>query len=52
MREAPDGRTGLEAVRRDEPDLVLHLDLQLPDISGFDVCRNMRSTSIVPIIMR
>ncbi len=50
VREASDGRSGLEAFQRAEPDLVL-LDLRLPDMSGFDVCRAMRSSSIVPIII-
>ncbi|TSA51544.1 MAG: DNA-binding response regulator [Actinobacteria bacterium] len=48
--EAPDGATGLAMFERDKPDLVL-LDLRLPDISGFDVCRQLRQHSIVPIIM-
>ena len=48
--EAADGRSGLAAFQRQEPDLVL-LDLRLPDISGFDVCRQIRSSSIVPIII-
>jgi len=39
----------LEQARR-EPDLVL-LDLMLPDGSGFDVCRELRKRSQVPIIM-
>jgi len=39
----------LEQARRD-PDLVL-LDLMLPDGSGFDVCRELRQHSQVPIIM-
>jgi DNA-binding response OmpR family regulator len=50
VREAPDGRSGLDAFAEREPDLVL-LDLRLPDISGFDVCRMMRAKSIVPIII-
>jgi DNA-binding response OmpR family regulator len=50
VREAPDGRSGLAAFAEREPDLVL-LDLRLPDVSGFDVCRQMRATSIVPIII-
>jgi two-component system, OmpR family, response regulator RegX3 len=39
----------LELARRD-PDLVL-LDVMLPDGSGFDVCRELRRSSQVPIIM-
>jgi two-component system, OmpR family, response regulator MtrA len=50
VREAADGRSGLEAFAADEPDLVL-LDLRLPDIGGFEVCRQLRSNSIVPIII-
>ena len=50
VREAEDGRTGLQLFAREEPDLVL-LDLRLPDISGFEVCRTMRKSSIVPIII-
>jgi two-component system response regulator RegX3 len=40
----------LEQAGAVEPDLVL-LDLMLPDGSGFDVCRELRRTSQVPIIM-
>jgi DNA-binding response OmpR family regulator len=50
VREAADGRTGLDLFAKEEPDLVL-LDLRLPDIGGFEVCRQMRSSSIVPIII-
>ena len=50
VEEAEDGRSGLASFERDEPDLVL-LDLRLPDIQGFDVCRSMRARSIVPIII-
>ena len=50
VREAADGRAGLAAFHADEPDLVL-LDLRLPDMSGFEVCRALRAMSIVPIVM-
>jgi DNA-binding response OmpR family regulator len=40
----------LELGRRVRPDLVL-LDLMLPDGSGFDVCRELRTVSPVPIII-
>src|SRR4051812_20324319 len=40
----------LEAAARQQPDLVL-LDVMLPDGSGFDVCRELRQSSKVPIIM-
>jgi two-component system response regulator RegX3 len=40
----------LELARADEPDVVL-LDVMLPDGSGFDVCRELRRESSVPIIM-
>ncbi|MFZ9232635.1 MAG: response regulator transcription factor, partial [Ilumatobacteraceae bacterium] len=50
VREAADGASGLAAFHAKEPDLVL-LDLRLPDISGFEVCRAIRAMSIVPIVM-
>ena len=50
VREAPDGATGLQSFAEHEADLVL-LDLRLPDMSGFDVCRALRAKSIVPIII-
>ncbi len=50
MLQAPDGRTGLAMVAGEHPDLVL-LDLRLPDISGFEVCREIRAKSNLPIIM-
>jgi DNA-binding response OmpR family regulator len=42
--------TGTEALTAAEPDLVL-LDVGLPDMDGFSVCRELRSRSNVPIIM-
>jgi DNA-binding response OmpR family regulator len=48
--EAADAADGLAAFRTNNVDLVL-LDLRLPDMSGFDVCRALRAESIVPIII-
>jgi DNA-binding response OmpR family regulator len=45
------GREGVKLARERAPDLVL-LDLMLPDINGFSVCEEIRTTSpLVPIIM-
>jgi len=44
------GVGGLESARVNQPDLVL-LDLMLPGMSGLDVCRQIRHSSDVPIIM-
>jgi DNA-binding response OmpR family regulator len=47
---AADGRTALNLARQSSPDLIL-LDLMLPEIDGLDLCRELRKTSPVPIIM-
>lgn len=47
---AASGFAGLEEARRSAPDLVV-LDLMLPEMSGLDVCRQIRMSSDVPIIM-
>ena len=47
---ATDGARALELFASDTPDLVL-LDVMLPRVSGIDVCRQIRQTSNVPIIM-
>jgi DNA-binding response OmpR family regulator len=47
---ALDGNTGLDLARRSHPDIIL-LDLMLPGLSGWEVCRAIRRTSSVPIIM-
>ena len=47
---ATDGRRALERFRSDPPALVI-LDLMLPELSGLDVCRAIRSESDVPIIV-
>jgi len=48
--EAADGLKGLSAFETTSVDLVL-LDLRLPDLSGFEVCRLLRAKSLVPIII-
>lgn len=48
--EAYDGRSALELARKEKPDLVV-LDLMLPEVSGWDVCRALRQESSVPILM-
>ena len=50
VHQAANGASGLAAFEESDIDLVL-LDLKLPDISGFEVCRSLRAKSIVPIIM-
>jgi two-component system KDP operon response regulator KdpE len=47
---AMSGRAGLDAVDRDKPDLIV-LDLGLPDMDGVDVCRQMRESTGVPILV-
>ncbi|MCU1395431.1 MAG: phoP [Ilumatobacteraceae bacterium] len=47
---AQDGATALLRFHEIKPDVIL-LDLMLPRISGIDVCREIRKTSSVPIIM-
>jgi DNA-binding response OmpR family regulator len=50
VETAADGRSGLDAFRADPPDLLL-LDLMLPGIDGVSVCRAIRETSVVPVVM-
>ncbi len=50
---APDGEQALEAVRRDRPDIVL-LDLEMPKINGFEVCRRLKAdpqTRLIPVVI-
>jgi two-component system response regulator RegX3 len=47
---AENGRIALELFKKSSYDLVL-LDLMIPEVSGIDVCRAIRTTSLVPIIM-
>ncbi len=47
---AADGREALHLAGEFQPDLIL-LDLMIPEVDGLDVCRALRKTSDVPIIM-
>lgn len=47
---ANNGETGLALARRHHPDLVV-LDLMLPRMDGWEVCRQLRKTSDLPVIM-
>ena len=48
--EAADGRRARELVEADPPDLVV-LDVMLPGIDGLELCRWIRSSSRLPVIM-
>jgi len=50
VRPAASGERGLELLRAEAPDVVV-LDLMLPGIDGFEVCRRIRAAGEVPIIM-
>jgi len=47
---AADGEEALETVEQEMPDLVI-LDLMLPKLDGYAVCRRIREFSAVPVIM-
>jgi len=51
VRTANDGQKGLDALSKDRPDLLL-LDLMLPKVNGYEICRVARSRQMdMPIIM-
>ena len=47
---AVDGAGAVETARRDRPDLII-LDVMLPGMNGFEVCRMLRKDMMVPILM-
>src|SRR5665648_1153743 len=47
---AMNGTDGMQLIERERPDLVL-LDWMLPGMSGLEMCRRLRETSAIPIIM-
>lgn len=50
LLEAYSGKKSIAMARREHPDIII-LDLNLPDISGFDVLREIRESSTVPVII-
>jgi DNA-binding response OmpR family regulator len=50
VEEAETGEAALDAFARNPADVVL-IDIMLPGVDGFDVCRSIRRTSDVPIVM-
>lgn len=50
VRTATDGAKALEVARKEQPDLVV-LDVMLPTLDGFEVCRILRQEMSVPILM-
>lgn len=48
--DAPDADSALERFREEEPDLIL-LDVLLPGMDGLELCRTIRRTSAVPVVM-
>jgi len=50
VRRATDGPAALEVARREHPDLIV-LDVMLPGLDGFEVCRVLRQEMSVPILM-
>ena len=47
---AIDGEQALEVARKEKPDLII-LDIMLPKLSGFEVCRILRKEMTAPILM-
>jgi len=50
VEAAGDGRVGIESARRMQPDLVI-LDIMLPGMDGFEVCKVLRKETNIPILM-
>ena len=47
---AADGPTALKMARQEQPDLIV-LDIMLPGMDGFEVCRSLRQEMSMPILM-
>jgi len=49
-RIAPDGKEGLTAIEKGDVDLIL-LDIMLPGINGFELCKRIRKLTDIPVLM-
>lgn len=47
--KADNGNTAIEICKKDKPDIIV-LDIMLPDMEGYDVCKKIREISMTPII--
>jgi len=47
---AVDGQAALQVIPREQPDLII-LDIMLPGLDGYEVCRRIREYSAVPVLM-
>ncbi len=50
VRTAADGESALDTFQDFQPDLII-TDLNMPEMSGIELCREIRKTSVVPIIV-
>jgi len=50
VADASDGRTALDAIDEEDPDLIL-LDIMLPDTDGYTLCHRIREFSKAPVVM-
>jgi DNA-binding response OmpR family regulator len=50
VRTAATGNSGLQDIARRPPDAVI-LDVMLPDLEGFEICRRIRASSNLPVLM-
>jgi len=50
VRTTADGQTALHMVHAEKPDLIV-LDLMLPEIDGWELCRRLRAETTIPILM-
>ena len=50
IKTANNGPDGIELIREIKPDIIL-LDLMMPSMDGWEICKNIRSFSTIPIII-